>query len=212
MQQENIYEPHDVDMGIVDNFGAEVCFVRPFLGNEDCLQRATTSQKSSIPHARDRQRYYGICVDNTCNTSHFLFKEPGQARHASDGSFPTGSAFNLGGNLEIGSGSHKSSLFPWDNAGLSSSVPGAPFEMGSDRLGISIGQDDVRLKDAFVGRSDSGREGSLVPSQLNSGPGTLGFPPRAMGPHINDSFEFDGRESIARTYKLLICGYSSSGE
>ena len=123
-------------------------------------------------------------------------KEPGQARHASVGSFPTGSAFNLGGNLEIGSGSHKSSLFPWDNAGLSSSVAGAPFEMGSDR--ISIGQDDVRLKDASVGRS-SGREGSLVPSQLNSGPGTLGFSPKAMGSHINDSFEFDGRESIVLT-------------
>jgi meiotic recombination protein REC8 len=63
-------------------------------------------------------------------------KEPGQARRASVGSFPTGSAFNLGGNLEIGSGSHKSSLFPWDNAGLSSSVAGAPFEMGSDRISI----------------------------------------------------------------------------
>ena len=140
---------------------------------------------------------------NTCISYTFVFvKEPGQARHASVGSFPTGSAFNLGGNLEIGSGSHKSSLFPWDNAGLSSSVTGAPFEMGSDR--ISIGQVDVRLKDASVGRS-SGREGSLAPSQLNSGPGTLGFSPKAMGSHINDSFEFDGRELIVLTqYSLLI--------
>ena len=130
---------------------------------------------------------------NTCISYTFVFvKEPGQARHASVGSFPTGSAFNLGGNLEIGSGSHKSSLFPWDNAGLSSSVAGAPFELGSDR--ISMGQDDVRLKDASVGRS-SGRESSLVPSQLNSGPGTLGFSPKVTGSHINDSFEFDGRES-----------------
>ncbi len=125
-----------------------------------------------------------------------LVKEPGQARHASVGSFPTGSAFNLPGNLEIGSGSHKSSLFPWDNAGLSSSIAGVPFEMGSGRF--SIGQDDVRLKDASVGRS-SGREGSLVPSQLNSGPGTLGFSPKAIESHINDSFEFDGKESIALT-------------
>jgi meiotic recombination protein REC8 len=122
-----------------------------------------------------------------------LVKEPGQARHASIGSFPTGSAFNLGRNLEIGSGSHKSSLFPWDNAGLSSSVAAAPFDMGSDRF--SIGQDDVRLKDASVGRS-SGRESSIVPSQLNSGPGTLGISPRVfdkIGSHVNDSFEFDGR-------------------
>jgi hypothetical protein len=141
-----------------------------------------------------------------------LVKEPGQARHASIGSFPTGSAFNLGRNLEIGSGSHRSSLFPWDNAGLSSSAAGAPFDMGSDRF--SIGQDDLRLKDASVGRS-SGRESSLVPSQLNSGPGTLGISPRVfdkMGSHVNDSFEFDGREPIALTYKLLICNCSSRGE
>jgi hypothetical protein len=131
-----------------------------------------------------------------------LFKEPGQARHASIGSFPTGSAFNLGRNLEIGSGSHKSSFFPWDNAGLSSSAAGAPFDMGSDRF--SIGQEDMRLKDASVGRS-SGRESSLVPSQLNSGPGTFGISPKVfdkMGSHVDDSFEFDGRGSMALTYKF----------
>lgn len=141
-----------------------------------------------------------------------LFKEPGQARHASIGSFPTGSAFNLGRNLEIGSGSHKSSFFPWDNAGLSSSAAGAPFDLGSDRF--SIGQEDMRLKDASVGRS-SGRESSLVPSQLNSGPGTLGLSPKVfdkMGSHVNDSFEFEGRGSMALTYKLLIWNYSSRGE
>ena len=134
----------------------------------------------------------------------YLVKEPGQARHASIGSFPTASALNLGRNLEIGSGSHKSSLFPWDNAGPSSSVAALPFEMGSDRF--SLGQDDVRLRDASVGRS-SGREGSLVASQLNSGPGTLGFSPKTfekIGSHINDSFEFDGRDSKALTHSLLI--------
>ncbi|KAI0257126.1 hypothetical protein BJV78DRAFT_1277705 [Lactifluus subvellereus] len=118
-------------------------------------------------------------------------EEPGQARHASIGSFPTGSAFDLGRNVEIGSGSQKSSLFPWDNAGLSSSVAGAPFDMGSGR--ISIGHDDVRLKDASMGRT-SGRGSSLVPSQLNSGPGTLGLSPgtfEKIGSQINDSFEFD---------------------
>ncbi|KAI0003692.1 hypothetical protein BJV74DRAFT_479605 [Russula compacta] len=126
----------------------------------------------------------------------FLVKEPGQARHASIGSFPTGSAFDLGRNLEVGSGSHKSSLFPWDNAGLSSSVAGVPFDMGSDRF--SIGQHDVRLKDPSVVRS-SGRESSLVPSQLNSGPGTFGFSPgtfEKIGSHVNDSFEFDVPGSV----------------
>jgi meiotic recombination protein REC8, fungi type len=141
----------------------------------------------------------------------FLVKEPGQARHASIGSFPTGSAFNPGRNLEIGSGSHKSSLFPWDNAGLSSSVAGLPFEMGSDRF--SLGQDDVRLKNASVGRS-SGREGSLVASQLNSGPGTLGFSPKTLekiGSHMNDSFEFDGRGPKVQTCDLLIWNLQFQG-
>lgn len=153
-----------------------------------------------------------MALQSTIATLTFLAKEPGQARHASIGSFPTGSAFNLGRNLEVGSGSHKSSLFPWDNAGISSSVAGVPFEMGSDRF--SLGQDDVRLKDASVGRS-SGREGSLVPSQLNSGPGTLGFSPRTLekiGPHIDDSFEFDGRNTIVLVYNLFMCNCSSRGE
>jgi meiotic recombination protein REC8, fungi type len=132
---------------------------------------------------------------------HTSFKEPGQARHASVGSHPTGSAFDLGRNVEIGSGSQKSSLFPWDNAGLSSSVAAAPFEMGSDR--ISIGHDDVRLKDTSVGRT-SGRESSL---QLNSGPGTLGFSPNIfekIGSQINESFQFDGRVPVNFNDSIII--------
>ncbi len=52
------------------------------------------------------------------------------------GSFPTGSAFELGRNVEVKSDSQKSSLFPWDNAGLSSSAAGAPFDMGSLELSV----------------------------------------------------------------------------
>ncbi|KAH9004008.1 Rec8 like protein-domain-containing protein [Lactarius hatsudake] len=119
-------------------------------------------------------------------------KEPGQARHASIGSFPAGSAFELGRNVEVKTDSQKSSLFPWDNAAVSSSAAGAPFDMGSDR--ISIGRDDIRLKDiSTVTGRNSGRESPLVPSQ-NSGPGTLGFSPGTFGrtgSQINDSFEFD---------------------
>lgn len=118
-------------------------------------------------------------------------EEPGQARHAASiGSFPAGSAFELGRNVEVKTDSQKSSLFPWDNAGISSSAAGAPFDIGSDR--ISIGHDDLRLKDISTGRN-SGREGSLVPSQ-NSGPVTFGFSPATFGKtgsQINDSFEFD---------------------
>ncbi|KAH9081641.1 Rec8 like protein-domain-containing protein [Lactarius deliciosus] len=119
-------------------------------------------------------------------------EEPGQARHASIGSFPAGSAFELGRNVEVKTDSQKSSLFPWDNAAVSSSAAGAPFDMGSDR--ISIGRDDIRLKDiSTVTGRNSGRESPLVPSQ-NSGPGTLGFSPGTFGrtgSQINDSFEFD---------------------
>lgn len=125
-----------------------------------------------------------------------LSKEPGQARHASIGSFPAGSAFELGRNVEVKTDSQKSSLFPWDNAGLSSSAAGAPFDIGSDR--ISIGRDDIRLKDTPTGRN-SGRESPLVRSQ-SSGPGTLGFSPGLFGKtgsQINDSFQFDGWYAIA---------------
>lgn len=97
----------------------------------------------------------------------------------------------MGRDIEVKTESQKSSLFPWDNAGLSSSAAGAPFDIGSDK--ISIGRDDLRLKDVSTGRY-SGREGSLVPSQ-NSGPVTFGFSPATFGrtgSQINDSFEFDG--------------------
>ncbi|KAI0275079.1 Rec8 like protein-domain-containing protein [Gloeopeniophorella convolvens] len=119
-------------------------------------------------------------------------EEPGQARHASVASFPTGSAFDLGRNLEIASGSQKSSMFPWDNAGLSSSVAGAPFDIASEK--ISAGNEDLRLKDNRSAGRSSGRGSSLVPSQLNSGPGTAGFSPRAfggVGTQVNESFEFE---------------------
>jgi hypothetical protein len=206
--QENIYEIHDIDMAVIDNFGAEKCLNASFRADKP-IYRGVPRTKRIRFHAAEIVR--GMTFEWIFASLTLLVKEPGQARHASIGSFPTGSAFNLGRNVEIGSGSHKSSLFPWDNAGISSSVAGAPFEMGSDRL--SLGQDDVRLKDGSVGRS-SGREGSLVPSHLNSGPGTLGLSPRTfekIGSHINDSFEFDGRDSMILRYKLLICTCSSRG-
>jgi len=178
------------------------------------LAALTKTKYRGVPRTK-RVRFHtpeivgGMVFEQMFANLTLFVKEPGQARHASIGSFPTGSAFNLGRNLEIGSGSHKSSLFPWDNAGISSSVAGVPFDMGSDRF--SLGQDDVRLKDVSVGRS-SGREGSLVASQLNSGPG---FSPKTferIGSRINDSFEFDGMDSIVLTRGLLICNYSSRRE
>jgi hypothetical protein len=86
--------------------------------------------------------------------------------------------------------------------------------MGSDK--ISIEHDDIRLKDSTsVGRT-SGHRSSLVPSQLNSGPGTLGFSPRTLekiGSRINDSFEFDGKGPIIPNDSLFIRnGSSSAGE
>ncbi|KAF7306915.1 RAD21/Rec8 N-terminal domain protein [Mycena indigotica] len=87
-------------------------------------------------------------------------EEPGQARHNSR------PASVLDGRFEIepqipASGSQRSSLFPWDNAGgVSSSAGGGP--MASDQ--ISIDRADIKLR----GGSFSRRESSLVPSQAGS--------------------------------------------
>ena len=61
---EDFYGPHDVDMGMIDDFGAELCFCSPTSVVTDCPQATTKGHESSMLRARDRQRYT-ICV-NTC--------------------------------------------------------------------------------------------------------------------------------------------------
>ncbi|KAI0068210.1 hypothetical protein BV25DRAFT_1911222 [Artomyces pyxidatus] len=121
-------------------------------------------------------------------------EEPGQGRHFSHPSSPLGGAFefDLGRNVEPVSGSQKSSLFPWDNAGPSSSViGGAAFDPGSDR--VSIGHAEVRIRGSSAGRTK--RDSSLGPSQFGSTVGGPGFSPGAFGRFGSqidgDNFEFD---------------------
>lgn len=86
-------------------------------------------------------------------------------------------------------GSQKSSLFPWDNAGGSSSTEG--FGMpGSDH--IHIDHVDVRIRGSSLGRRDS----SLVPSQLESLVGGSGFSPAPIRKDfqtLGDDYAFEGK-------------------
>ncbi|KAJ7071043.1 Rec8 like protein-domain-containing protein [Mycena amicta] len=87
-------------------------------------------------------------------------EEPGQGRHVSRPGSVLDGRFEIEPQLPA-SGSQRSSLFPWDNAGGgSSSAGGGP--MGSDH--VSIDRADVKMR----GGSLSRRESSLVPSQAGS--------------------------------------------
>lgn len=86
-------------------------------------------------------------------------EEPGQGRRASrPPSYDI--EFDLGTPRDL-LGSQKSSLFPWDNAGMSSSS-GAPRMPGSDQIYV----DPVELK--LRGSSQSRRSSPLIPSQFGS--------------------------------------------
>ncbi|KZT30569.1 hypothetical protein NEOLEDRAFT_1126157 [Neolentinus lepideus HHB14362 ss-1] len=108
-------------------------------------------------------------------------EEPDIARRASRPPSGLGSYLGAGaGDAPIGS-SQKSSLFPWDNAGPSSSVAGGPFSsarFGSDRA--SVDQADIRLRRS---RSGSRRGSSLVPNRMGSVLGDVG-----MSPMLGDAF------------------------
>lgn len=78
------------------------------------------------------------------------------------------------------SGSQRSNLFPWDNAGVSSSISGAVFRPGgSDRL--SLGRADSRLRGSSHGRDSA-------PPGVPESPASFGLPRS----HRESGFEFDG--------------------
>ncbi|KAL0951212.1 hypothetical protein HGRIS_007935 [Hohenbuehelia grisea] len=92
-------------------------------------------------------------------------EEPGQGRNASRPPSVFGDNFGFDAGLlqDPPAGSQRSSLFPWDNAGPSSSNGGGFGPLpGSDM--ISIDKADIRIR----GTPLSKRGGSLVPSQLGS--------------------------------------------
>lgn len=92
-------------------------------------------------------------------------------------------------------------MFPWDNAGPSSSCA-APFA-GSDR--ISVDRAEIKLR----GSSLSRRESSLVPSQVGSGIGP-GFSPGAFVKNsqiaFGEDYAFDGEAfSLVLTRGFSCC-------
>jgi meiotic recombination protein REC8, fungi type len=77
------------------------------------------------------------------------------------------------------SGSQRSNLFPWDHAGVSSSVSGAVFAArGSDH--ISLGRADSRLRGSSFGRD------SIAP--IPESPASF----RLNASHRDSAFEFNG--------------------
>ncbi|KAG6911973.1 hypothetical protein DXG01_000221 [Tephrocybe rancida] len=98
-------------------------------------------------------------------------EEPGQGRRVSrEPSIARDLGIDFG--TQIGDpGSQKSSMFPWDNAGGSSSS-GAFGMPGSDH-NVPVDHVEIRMR----GSSQSRRDSSLVPSQVGSLAGGPGFSP-----------------------------------
>ena len=124
-----------------------------------------------------------------------IVQEPGQARRISQPASPLGGNFDfeLGRPLDTEHlmDSQKSSLFPWDNAGATSSVNGGALGPGQSSDRVSIGRADYGLRGSSTGRT--ARENSLPLSHMGSGGGTIGFSPGiAGGSHISaENFMFD---------------------
>ncbi|KAG1825921.1 uncharacterized protein BJ212DRAFT_1475280 [Suillus subaureus] len=110
-------------------------------------------------------------------------EEPGQARHAPRPMSVLGDEFGL--DVVQNSLSQRSALFPWDNAGGSSSVSGAVLlgRQSSDK--ISVDHAETRMRGSSLSR-----RGSSIPSQQGDVfGGTAGLP--ASPQIIDDDFVFN---------------------
>ncbi|KAJ7783773.1 Rec8 like protein-domain-containing protein [Mycena maculata] len=112
-------------------------------------------------------------------------EEPEQGRNVSRAPSVLGSNFDVAPPPP--SGSQRSSLFPWDNAGGGSSSAGGFGPASSDRISVD------RAEVAIRGSSLSGRESSLVPSQSGSALNALEFSPGfAKGSQaVGEDYAFD---------------------
>ena len=121
-------------------------------------------------------------------------QEPGQARRISRSASVLGSQ-NLGFDLgprETANGSQRSSLFPWDNAGPSSSTGNGAFPIiGDEQAVVPV---DIRMRSSSVSRRDSplapSLRGRLPPQNI-----TAGLSPTAAGRNVQifgEDFAFDG--------------------
>ncbi|KAK0465040.1 Rec8 like protein-domain-containing protein [Desarmillaria tabescens] len=113
-------------------------------------------------------------------------EEPGQGRQVSRPPSLGGGQFDIDPSPEEPlTQSQRSSLFPWDNAGVFSSSSGAGgFAGGSDR--ISVDRADIRMRGSSVSR----RESSLVPSASATG---LGLSPGVTdrGSQVGEDYQFE---------------------
>lgn len=126
--------------------------------------------------------------------TNMIVQEPGQARRISRSASVLGSqnfGFDLGPH-ETGNGSQRSSLFPWDNAGPSSSTGNDAFPIIGDEQAVA--PVDIRMRSSSLSRHDSplasSLRGSLVPQMI-----TVGLSPTAAGRNVQifgEDFAFDG--------------------
>lgn len=97
-------------------------------------------------------------------------------------------AFDLGTQTIPKSGSQKSSLFPWDNAGGSSSS--GMFRMPGSDANVLVDHVEIRMR----GSSQSRRDSSLVPSQAGSlaGPSFSPAPAKRGSLILGEDYAFEG--------------------
>ncbi len=122
-------------------------------------------------------------------------QEPGQGRQVSRPPSLVGGQFGIDPSPEEPpTQSQRSSLFPWDNAGVfSSSSGGGGLADGSDR--ISVDRADIRMRGSSVSR----RESSLIPSASATG---LGLSPSVAdrGSQVGADYRFEGIHGIVSVF------------
>ncbi|KAF5312434.1 hypothetical protein D9619_003276 [Psilocybe cf. subviscida] len=130
--------------------------------------------------AGDQYGEMGMIVDEEFGGVRQSSEEPGQARRVSRSASILGAGFELAPR-DPANASQKSSLFPWDHAGPSSSGGNEPFG-GMDPPIETV---SVRLRTRSLSRAGSS---PLAPSKRGSATGVI-FSPAAPG--IDDDFIFD---------------------
>ncbi|KAK0456584.1 hypothetical protein EV421DRAFT_74798 [Armillaria borealis] len=135
---------------------------------------------------RDADPFQDVPMDFDFGQQIRSSEEPGQGRQVSRPSSLVGGQFGIDPSPEEPlTQSQRSSLFPWDNAGVfSSSSGGGGFADGSDR--ISVDRADIRMR----GSSLSRRESSLIPSASATG---LGLSPSVAdrGSQVGEDYRFE---------------------
>ncbi|PBL01128.1 hypothetical protein ARMGADRAFT_412161 [Armillaria gallica] len=135
---------------------------------------------------RDADLFQDVPMDFDFGQQIRSSEEPGQGRQVSRPPSLVGGQFGIDPSPEEPlTQSQRSSLFPWDNAGVfSSSSGGGGLADGSDR--ISVDRADIRMRGSSVSR----RESSLIPSASATG---LGLSPSVAdrGSQVGADYRFE---------------------